>query len=268
MKNKMPDRNLDYEKISKDMTNWLKNKADNAWMNWLVIWVSGWVDSAVVSTIATMTWKATTVLELPIHQRRNEVSRAEEHINWLQEKYSNITKEIIDLTKIYDQMINLQPKWVSDDSEYLADVNLRSRLRATQIYSVANRNNALVVWTWNKVEDYWIGFFTKYWDWAVDLSPIWELYKSEVYKLAKYLWINENILNARPTDWLHANWATDEDQIWATYDELEWAMVEYDNWKRISDFKWRRKEIMEIYFKRHEQNYHKMEMPPVFWNIN
>jgi NAD+ synthase len=264
----MPDRNLDYNQISKDMTEWLQNKANDAWLNWFVVWVSGWVDSAVVSTIAAMTWKATTVLELPIHQRRDEISRAEEHINWLQAEYSNITKNIVDLTKVFDIMVELQPMWINDDSEYLANVNLRSRLRATQIYSIANRNNALVVWTWNKVEDYWIGFFTKYWDWAVDVSPIWELYKSEVYNLAEYLGINKNILTASPTDWLHENGATDEDQIGASYDELEWAMIEYDNWKRISNFEWREKEIMKIYQERHEQNYHKMEMPPVFWGIN
>jgi len=261
---KMPERDLNYEKIWEDMTKWLNQKAENAWINWLTVGVSGWVDSAVVSTIAAMTGKAVKVLELPIHQRKNEVSRAEEHINWLMEKYSNVTKQIINLTDIYDAMVELQPEWINDDAEYLADVNLRSRLRASQLYSTANRNNALVVGTWNKVEDYGIWFFTKYWDWAVDVSPIWELYKSEVYKLAKQLWINKNILEARPTDWLHLNGATDEDQIWASYDELEWAMVEYDTWKRIEDFKWRKKEVMKIYSKRHEQNSHKMEMPPVF----
>lgn len=269
MKNiKMPDRNLDYKKMKEKISYWLKQKNSDANTNWFVVWVSGWVDSAVVSTIAAMTWKAVTLLELPIHQRSDEVSRAEEHINWLQKKYSNITKEIIDLTDIYESMLKIQPQGLNADTEYLANVNLRSRLRAAQIYSAANRNNALVVWTWNKVEDYGIWFFTKYWDWAVDISPIWELYKSEVYNLAKELWINENILNARPTDWLHENWATDEDQIWATYDELEWAMIEYDKWKRISDFKWRKKEVMQIYQKRHEQNYHKMQIPPIFENIN
>ena len=170
---------------------------------------------------------------------------------------------------VKEEMLKIQPKAVNKNAEYLADVNLRSRLRATQLYSAANRNNALVVWTWNKVEDYGIWFFTKYWDWAVDISPIGELYKSEVFNLAKYLGINEHILNATPTDGLHPDGATDEDQIWATYDELEWAMVEYDKWNRTSDYKEdsREKQVMKIYQTRHEQNSHKMQMPSVFGNI-
>ena len=215
-----------------------------------------------------MTWQKVNVLELPIHQRQNEVNRAEEHIKWLQETFSNVTKNIIDLTEIYEKMLELQPKWWSKTEEYLAEINLRSRLRATQLYSVANRNNFLVAGTWNKVEDYGIWFFTKYWDWAVDLSPIGELYKSEVFDLAKHLWINEHILQATPTDWLHPDWASDEDQIWASYDELEWAMIEYDNWKRVGNFTSIKKEIMQIYQTRHEQNYHKMQMPPVFSDIH
>ncbi len=260
----MPDRNLDYDKNAQQMSKWLWDSVENAGVEWLVMWVSGWVDSAVVSTLSAMSWKALTVLELPIHQNSDEVSRAREHIEWLQENFSNVSSQIVDLTDAYESMLASQYDWTSEDNEYLANVNLRSRLRAAQLYSTGNRKNSLVVWTGNKVEDYWIWFFTKYWDWAVDLSPIGELYKSEVYKLWAQLWINSDILEARPTDWLHPNGATDEDQIWSTYDELEWAMVEYDKWKRIKDFEWRAQEVMEIYSKRHEENAHKMVMPPVF----
>jgi NAD+ synthase len=255
---------LDYKHVQENMASWITNKTTEAKVDSLVVWVSGWIDSAVTSTMCAITWKTVILLDLPIHQDNDEVSRAREHIIWLKDKFKNVTSEIINLSDIYDAMLKIQPVWINTDTEYLANVNLRSRLRATQLYSTANRNNSLVVWTWNLVEDYGIWFFTKYWDWAVDLSPIWDLYKSEVYNLWKQLWIINDILEARPTDWLHPNWSTDEDQIWATYDELEWAMVEYDKWKRNKDFKGRAKEVMKIYSSRHEINVHKMNMPPVF----
>ena len=257
----MSARNLNYPVIAKDISKWIGEKSLD---KWVVNGVSGWVDSAVVSTLSAMSGKALTTLELPIHQKNDEVNRASEHIDWLQAKYSNVTRQLIDLTQVYDAMQALQYAGDDEASEYLSDVNLRSRIRAAQLYATANRKNAMVVGTGNKVEDYGIGFFTKFGDGAVDLSPIWELYKSEVYRLWKELWISENILNARPTDGLHLNGATDEDQIGATYDELEWAMVQYDEWKRVNNFTERAREVMEIYTARHEGNAHKMEMPPVF----
>jgi len=257
----MPDRNLDYQDISRELPKWIHEQSLD---KWLVIWVSGWIDSAVVSTLSAMSWKALTALELPIHQKSAEVDRAKEHIEWLKSKFSNVTSQIIDLTQVYDAMKELQYPWENEESEYLSDVNLRSRLRAAQLYATANRKNALVMGTGNKVEDYGIGFFTKFGDGAVDLSPIWELYKSEVYKLWKELWISADILAARPTDWLHPNGATDEDQIGCSYDELEWAMGEYDAWNRLQDFTGRAAQVMKIYTQRHEWNAHKMQMPPVF----
>lgn len=257
----MPSRNLDYAQISEDIPKWIDEKSSQ---RWLVIWVSGGVDSAVVSTLGAMSWKALTALELPIHQKRDEVDRAKEHIQWLQDRYANVSSQIIDLSEVYEQMRSLQYPWDNPESEYLADVNLRSRLRATQLYATANRKNALVLGTGNKVEDYGIGFFTKFGDGAVDISPIGDLYKSEVRALAHELWVPETISEAVATDGLHSNGATDEDQIWASYDELEWAMVKYDAWKRASDFSWRAQEVMGIYTARHEWNAHKMQMPPIF----
>lgn len=256
-----PDRDLDYKKLAQDIPLWIHKMTLD---KWTVNGVSGWVDSAVVSTLTAMSGKLLTALELPIHQRGDEVDRAREHIQWLQSRFSNVTSQIIDLTGVYDAMKELQYPWDNAESEYLSDVNLRSRLRAAQLYATANRKNAMVMGTGNKVEDYGIGFFTKFGDGAVDLSPIWELTKSEVYKLWKELWISADILWARPTDGLHPNGATDEDQIGCSYDELEWAMVQYDEWKRTKDFDGRAREVMEIYTTRHEGNAHKMEMPPVF----
>lgn len=257
----MTSRNLNYENISTELPAWI---AETSLDKWLVIGVSGGIDSAVVSTLAAMTGKMLHVLELPIHQKMDEVNRAREHILWLQSKFSNIVSEIVDLTHVYESMRALQSPWESQESEYLSDVNLRSRLRAVQLYATANRNSAMVLGTGNKVEDYGIGFFTKYWDGAVDLSPIWELYKSEVYSLGRELWISNSILEAQPTDGLHTNGATDEDQIGASYDELEWAMGAYDAGKRVTDYSERAAQVMHIYTLRHESNTHKMHMPPVY----
>lgn len=260
----MTSRNLDYEKVSQNLVFQLKQYLKQSRQNWFVIWVSWWIDSALVSTLCALTWEKTVLVELPIHQNLDEVSRAQEHITNLKSKHENIISKTIDLTQIFESFKISLWEITNPDGRYLAEVNTRSRLRANALYAIWNENNLLVAWTWNKVEDYWIWFFTKFWDWAVDISPIWNLYKSEVREMAKYLWICESIIKAKPTDWLHTNWATDEDQIWATYDELEWAMVNYDNWKRSLDFLWREKEVMEIYTKRHEINSHKMEMPPIF----
>lgn len=260
----MTSRNLDYEKVSQNLVFQLKQYLKQSRQNWFVVWVSWWIDSALVSTLCALTWEKTVLVELPIHQNLDEVSRAQEHITNLKSKHENIISKTIDLTQIFESFKISLWEITNPDGRYLAEVNTRSRLRANALYAIWNENNLLVAWTWNKVEDYWIWFFTKFWDWAVDISPIWNLYKSEVREMAKYLWICESIIKAKPTDWLHTNWATDEDQIWATYDELEWAMVNYDNWKRSLDFLWREKEVMEIYTKRHEINSHKMEMPPIF----
>lgn len=260
----MTSRNLDYEKVSQNLVFQLKQYLKQSRQNWFVVWVSWWIDSALVSTLCALTWEKTVLVELPIHQNLDEVSRAQEHITNLKSKHENIISKTIDLTQIFESFKISLWEITNPDGRYLAEVNTRSRLRANALYAIWNENNLLVAWTWNKVEDYWIWFFTKFWDWAVDISPIWNLYKSEVREMAKYLWICESIIKAKPTDWLHTNWATDEDQIWATYDELEWAMVNYDNWKRSLDFLWREKEVMEIYTKRHEINFHKMEMPPIF----
>ncbi len=260
----MQNRNLNYEEITEKLVVKLKDYLKESKQKWFVIWVSGWIDSATVSTLCAKTWEKTIVMDMPIHQNQEEVTRANEHMNWLQKKFPNVERFTIDLTDTFETFKKSLPEIDDEIVRYMAYVNARSRLRAVTLYAIANEKQYVVAWTWNKVEDYGIWFFTKYWDWAVDISPIWKLYKSEVYDLARHLEVNTDILNARPTDWLHPDWATDEDQIWCSYDELEWAMIEYDNWKRENDFDWRKKEIMKIYTQRHTVNAHKMQMPPVF----
>jgi len=186
------------------------------------------------------------------------------HIEWLQKHYSNVTSDIIDLTGAYEALKWSLEQWDDAYRNKIADANLRSRLRANVLYDVANRANLLVAGTGNLVEDYGVGFFTKFGDGAVDVSPIWELYKHEVRELADHLWVNQEVVTAIATDGLHTDGATDEDQIGANYDELEWALQQYDHWYRAKDYEGRAKEVMEIYTVRHEWNAHKMEMPPVF----
>lgn len=260
----MTPRNLDYEKVTEKLVKQLSEYLEKSHQAGYVIWVSGGIDSAVVSTLCAMTGKKLVILDMPIHQATSEVTRAYEHINWLQGQYLNVESHKIDLTETFETFKKALPEVSDEMVRYMAYVNTRSRLRAVTLYAIWNEKSCLVAGTGNKVEDYGIWFFTKFGDWAVDLSPIGNLYKSEVYELAKYLWIVESIQKARPTDGLHPNGATDEDQIWATYDELEWAMVQYDSWKRVIDFEGRAAEVMKIYTQRHEINQHKMNMPPVF----
>lgn len=261
---KMESRNLNYQKVTKNLVSQLQEYLENSKQNWFTLWVSGGIDSAVVSTLAALSGAQTLLMDLPIHQQEDEVNRASDHMNWLQENFENIERKSIDLTEVFEAFKNVLPEVENEQGRYMAEVNTRSRLRANALYAQGNEKWYLVVGTGNKVEDYGIGFFTKFGDWAVDLSPIGSLYKSEVYALAKHLGIIRSIVGARPTDWLHPDGATDEDQIWATYDELEWAMVEYDNGKRKENFTGRDYKVMEIYSYRHEINEHKMKMPPVF----
>lgn len=262
---KMVSRNLNYVEIGTDLVNQLKEYVENAGVNSMVMWVSGWVDSGLVSTLAAKTGFPLTVIEMPIHQAEDQVDNAREHIAWLTENFPNVSAERIDLTETFETMKAALPEIENEEIvRYMAYVNTRSRLRGNALYCIANEQGWIVLGTGNRVEDYGIWFFTKFGDGAVDISPIGNLYKSEVRALARELWVPENISEAVATDGLHNSGATDEDQIGCSYDELEWAMIEYDEGKRVENFSGRAREVMEIYTARHEWNAHKMEMPPVF----
>lgn len=251
------------EKVTKHIVNWLKDYATNAKINGFVVGVSGGIDSAVTSSLCAETGFDVLCLEMPIHQGANQVNRAKEHIAQLKERYDNVNSLEIDLTATFDEMKSVLPDDVAADRVELSLGNTRSRLRMTTLYYMAGIYGYLVCGTGNKVEDFGVGFFTKYGDGGVDLSPIADLLKSEVYAVGKHLKVPESILVAKPTDGLFGDSRTDEDQIGASYDELEWAMGQADEGKTAADFEAREKRVMEIYTWRHNANKHKMVPIPV-----
>jgi NAD+ synthase len=197
---------------------------------------------------------------MPIHQEKEQLIRANEHINWLKSNFKNVESITIDLSDLYDQFVKSVGDDKNSENYKIALVNSRARLRMTSLYYLAQLNNLLVAGTGNKVEDFGIGFFTKYGDGGVDLSPIADLLKTEVYSLCETLGVANSILAAPPTDGLWGDDRTDEDQIGASYPELEWAMAFKGDINTISD---RQKEVLEIYTQFKSRNKHKMIAIPV-----
>lgn len=253
------------------ITQWLSDYSEKSRTNGFVVGISGGIDSAVVSTLCAKTGKKVIVLEMPIHQDSDQVSRGKKHINWLLDNYSNVSTLQLDLTASYDSIVNVLEETsglgADEETKNLTLGNSRSRLRMLSLYAIAGIHGMLVCGTGNKIEDFGIGFFTKYGDGGVDLSPIADLMKSEVYSIGKVLGVTDTILGAKPTDGLWDDGRTDEDQIGATYDELEWAMKIHDEFgdqPTDSHFNTdREKEVWEIYIRRHKANKHKMDPIPI-----
>lgn len=251
------------EKIINHIVDWLKQTTQQAKMQGFIIGISGGIDSALVSTLAAKTGLKTLLLEMPIHQNESETKRGKEHIDFLKNQFSNVESKIVDLTSVFDTFQNQVDKnGTNSDLKDLALANSRSRLRMTTLYYFAQINNLLVTGTGNKIEDFGIGFFTKYGDGGVDISPIADLTKTQVFELSRALNISNSILNAPPTDGLFDSSRTDEQQIGATYPELEWAMEIYENPKK-DDFTERQKEVFEIYDRMHRNMQHKINKIPV-----
>ena len=213
----------------------------------LIIGISGGIDSSVTSTICALTGKKTIVLSMPIKQMKEQHSLSLKHQEWLKNKFKNVESHLVDLDDVFKSFKNSLRKFASDHG--LA--NSRARLRMATLYQVAASNNGIVVGTGNKVEDFGVGFYTKYGDGGVDISPIADCNKSEVWELGKELKILKEIIEAPPTDGLWDDGRTDEGQLGLSYKELEEAM---DNEKSIN---------REKYLKIREENLHKMEAIPV-----
>ncbi len=230
----------------KFIINWLKEYSKGAQDKGFVIGISGGIDSAVTSTLCAETGIPTYVVSLPINGTSD---LADEQMEWLDNKYENVTPLEFDLTDTFKSFEGL---FMEPDA--LASANSAARLRMMTLYHTAARVNALVVGTGNKVEDFGIGFFTKYGDGGVDISPIADLMKSEVKEAACELGILLEIINAQPTDGLWEDGRTDEDQIGATYDELEWAMTFNGDISLLTE---REKQVLQIYTKLNLANQHK-----------
>lgn len=250
-------------KVAEHIVNWLKEYATNAKVNGFVVGISGGIDSAVTSTLCAKTGLPTLCVELPIHQAASQVNRANEHIKQLRERFSNVNEVEVNLTSTFEDFKTVVPQVETSAKVDLALANTRARLRMTTLYYFAGLHGLLVAGTGNKVEDFGVGFFTKYGDGGVDLSPIANLVKSEVYELAKYLEVPASIQKAQPTDGLFGDSRTDEDQIGASYDELEWAMKMQDAGKTVDDFSGRELEVYKIYTRLNRINQHKMVPIPI-----
>lgn len=242
------------------ITGWLTGYANDAGVEGFVVGVSGGVDSAVTSTLAARTGLPLLCVEMPIHQSRDQVSRAQRHIAWMKEQFGGVASEWVELTGVFDSFIAALPEAPDAPTREMSLVNTRARLRMTTLYYFAGLLNRLVVGTGNKVEDFGVGFFTKYGDGGVDLSPIADLTKTEVYALAEALGILDTIRDAPPTDGLWGDDRTDEDQIGANYPELEWAM-DFDGDE--AGLNGRQREVLAIYRRLHAANRHKMVPIPV-----
>ena len=254
---------MNTEKVTNHIIAWLKDYALKAKVNGFVVGISGGIDSAVTSTLCAMTGLEVLCVEMPIHQGENQINRGKEHITQLKRRFENINSEETELTKVFETFKKTLPATKNIAKLNLSLANTRARIRMTTLYYFAGIHGLLVAGTGNKVEDFGVGFYTKYGDGGVDISPIADLLKSEVFQLAKYLNVPNSIQNAQPTDGLFGDSRTDEDQLGASYDELEWAMQQYDSGENSSNFKKRELEVFTIYSKLHRANLHKMIPIPV-----
>ena len=236
-------------KKTKFISNWIRSYVDQmpAKAQSLVIGISGGIDSSVSSTLSAMTGLKTIVLSMPIKQKENQHNLSLRHQEWLIKNFKNVEAHTISLDKLFESFSSTLNKF---DNEH-GFANSRARLRMTTLYQVAAANKGIVVGTGNKVEDFGVGFYTKYGDGGVDISPIADCNKSEVWELGKELGILKEIIEAQPTDGLWDDGRTDEGQLGFKYEDLEDAMKNLNSPHR------------KEYEKIRKQNLHKMEPIPV-----
>lgn len=254
---------MQIEKVVDYIVNWLKDYATNAGVNGFVIGISGGIDSAVTSTLCAKTGLNVLCIEMPIHQAESHVTRAQEHITQLKHRFDNVSDTRTNLTPVFE---TFKTEIFFDGDQATIDMalaNTRARLRMTTLYYYAGLYKLLVAGTGNKVEDFGVGFYTKYGDGGVDLSPIADLLKSEVYALGNYLQVPESIMKAAPSDGLFGDARSDEDQIGASYPELEWAMKMDEEGKDINNFSGRELDVFKIYKRFNNTNKHKMIPIPI-----
>ncbi len=256
---------MNTERVIEHIVSWLHDYCVANGQKGFVVGVSGGIDSAVTSALCARTGLPVLCVEMPIHQAPSQVQRAQEHIAALKTAHPAVTMEVVQLTSVFDQMVAAFPTHPDRAVMELALANTRARLRMTTLYYFAGLHSRLVAGTGNKVEDFGVGFFTKYGDGGVDLSPIADLMKTEVYEVGRALGIVESIMKAKPTDGLWGDDRSDEDQIGASYPELEWAMDLRDRGAgmRGEEPTERQKKVLAIFDHRRAVNKHKMDPIPV-----
>ena len=243
------------------ITDWLRDYSRRSRTNGFVVGVSGGIDSAVTSTLCARTGRDVLALNMPIRQAPAQLTLATCHIRWLQDRWPNVTGITTELTPVLDTLERVLPPDIQDG---LTMANSRSRIRMLTLYAFAGHHKMLVVGTGNKIEDFGVGFFTKYGDGGVDISPIADLTKTEVFAVGRELGVRDSILEATPTDGLWDDSRSDEGQLGATYPELEWAMQFSSDEPGASDkLSTRQREVLEIYSRYHKTNSHKMVPIPV-----
>jgi NAD+ synthase len=260
------NRITDYKELTNNIVTWISDYCiDHPKIKSLVIGVSGGIDSSVVSSLCARTGLPTYIIGMPINQREEQEDLSDAHGLQLEAKYANVRFMKIDLSSVNDLFlanVNLQlgERFVKNK---LAQANTRSRLRMVTLYQIAGSLDGIVVGTGNKVEDYGVGFYTKYGDGGIDIAPIADLYKTEVWELGKYLGVDERIIDAKPTDGLWDDGRTDEDQIGTSYQMLEWVM---ESGLKTPPEQLNEEELnaIHVYQKFNSQNKHKMIEIPTF----
>ena len=240
---------MNYQKKIDYISKWIKEYATSLSFQpvSLVIGVSGGIDSAVTSTLCAKTGIKTIAISMPIKQNLNQHDLSLKHLDWLKNNFENVETKIIELDNVFASFENT----MKDFNNSLAFANSRSRLRMVTLYQIAQANKGIVVGTGNKVEDFGVGFYTKYGDGGVDISPIADCKKTDVWNIGKSLGVIDEIIEAAPTDGLWDDSRNDESQLGLSYEEIEDAM-ENSNSKHIKKYQQIR-----------EPNLHKMKPIPV-----
>lgn len=249
------NRIIDYKSLSEKIQNWIKDYVIINDIKTLVVGVSGGIDSAVISTLCAKTGIPTIAVGIPINSSQKNTQLSKLQLEFLSP--FNVKTFEYDLTDTFKSF----EKNLENFNNLLASANSKSRLRMMTLYHIATANKGMVVGTGNKVEDFGVGFYTKYGDGGVDISPIADLYKTEVRELGKFLGVPKEIINAPPTDGLWDDERTDENQIGVTYEELEWYMEVGINKKTLTD---KEMNIFSIFNSLNNKNKHKMIQIPIF----
>lgn len=244
--------------VAKHIEAWLNDYVESAKLSGFIVGISGGIDSALTSTLCALTGKKVILLSMPIRQTKAEYTRALNHIASLKTRFQNVESFDIDLTSTFTDFESKMPFDITE--HHLAMANSRARLRMTTLYAIGQAHGCLVAGTGNKVEDFGVGFYTKYGDGGVDISPIADLTKTQVWELAKEVGVIQEIIEAKPTDGLWEDGRSDEDQIGASYPELEWAMDFSGDETELAE---RQKVVLAIYRRLNKINKHKMDPIPV-----